>query len=219
MTTPGKPYKGISMEGMLAAWYARETKVDLADFAQLAARIAAAVPAQAHILEVAPGPGYLAIELAKHDLSVAAIDISASFVRIATENAREAGVSPTFLHGDVHALPYEYGSFDLLVCRAAFKNFSHPIKALHEMRRVLRPDGCAWIIDMRRDTTDEEIDQFVAGRATSRINAAIMSWTFKLMLRKRAYFADDFRRMAVEAGFSACDITRNSIGLEVRLRR
>jgi 2-polyprenyl-3-methyl-5-hydroxy-6-metoxy-1,4-benzoquinol methylase len=37
------------------------------------------------ILEVAPGPGYLAIELARRGYAVTALDISASFVKIARD--------------------------------------------------------------------------------------------------------------------------------------
>jgi ubiquinone/menaquinone biosynthesis C-methylase UbiE len=47
------------------------------------------------------------------------------------------------------------------VCRAAFKNFTEPVKALAEMRRVLRPGGTALIIDMRRDAPMSEIRKYV----------------------------------------------------------
>ena len=47
------------------------------------------------VLEVAPGPGYLAIELAKRGYSVTALDISKSFVEIARGNADRAG---SFVH-------------------------------------------------------------------------------------------------------------------------
>ena len=49
------------------------------------------------------------------------------------------------------------GSFDLIICRAAFKNFSEPLQALHEMHRVLKPGGKALIMDLRRDASLEDI--------------------------------------------------------------
>ncbi len=53
--------------------------------------------------------------------------------------------------GNAAALPVEDESADFVVCRAAFKNSAEPVKALAEMRRVLRPGGMALLIDMRRD--------------------------------------------------------------------
>lgn len=53
------------------------------------------------MLEVAPGPGFLAIELAKlGSYHIVGLDVSKSFVRIATENATKAGVEVTFREGD-----------------------------------------------------------------------------------------------------------------------
>jgi len=44
------------------------------------------------VLEVAPGPGYLAVEMARWGrLRVTGLDISHTMVEIATEHARKAG--------------------------------------------------------------------------------------------------------------------------------
>ena len=59
-----KPYKGLGMEGAVAKWYASLTKKSLEDFKTLAKRIAAQIPPNSKVLEVAPGPGYCAIEVA-----------------------------------------------------------------------------------------------------------------------------------------------------------
>src|SRR5207247_5182412 len=107
-----------------------------------AAELTGALPDGAQVLEVAPGPGYFAIELARPGpLGVTAMDISRTFVEIASENARRAGVTVDFRQGDVAAMPFADGSFDLVVCQAAFKNFSQPRRALDEMHRVLRVGG------------------------------------------------------------------------------
>jgi ubiquinone/menaquinone biosynthesis C-methylase UbiE len=212
--------RGRSMEGMVAAWYARASRVDAADFQRTAGAIAARVPAGAHVLEVAPGPGYLAIALAQRgDCTVEAVDISHSFIRIATRNAARAGVSVTFRHGDVHALPFAAEHFDALVCRAAFKNFARPAEALREMRRVLRREGSALVIDLRADVTDAEIDDCVTARGQGWLTSMMIGRTLKGMLRRRAYTADQFRGMADAAGFAGCDITRASIGFEAWIRR
>ena len=82
-----KAYKGLPMEGVIATWYAKNTAADLARFTQTALMLSERLRPGGDVLEVAPGPGYLAIELAKRGYSVTALDISKSFVEIARGNA------------------------------------------------------------------------------------------------------------------------------------
>src|SRR5580698_4064314 len=87
-----KAFKGVGMEGPIASWYAKNTASALPDMRRTAGEIAAGLDAGDWVLEVAPGPGYLAVELARLGLTVCAVDISRSFVRIGLENAARAGV-------------------------------------------------------------------------------------------------------------------------------
>ena len=96
MTSTVKAYKGMGMEGSVARWYDRTTRKDIPEFNALAARIAATVPSAATVLEVAPGPGFLSIELARRGLQVCAVDISKTFVEIARRNAVAEGVEVKF---------------------------------------------------------------------------------------------------------------------------
>lgn len=214
-----KPYRGLGMEGMLARWYARNTGKDLEPFRQLAGRIAGRVSPGADILEVAPGPGYLAIELAKLGHRVVGLDVSRSFVGIAGDNARRAGIPATFVQGDAAYMPLEANTFDFIVCRAAFKNFSEPVEALREMHRVLRPGGQALIIDLRHDASPEAINDCVKGMGLGFFNRLLTRLTFKYMLVKRAYTQEQFRDMAVETPFKGCDIQTDPLGLEASLTK
>jgi ubiquinone/menaquinone biosynthesis C-methylase UbiE len=214
-----KPYKGIPMEGILATWYAKNTGRSLDDFTSTARQVALRLQPDARVLEVAPGPGYLAIALARLGaFRITGLDISRSFVRIATENAARAGVAVEFQHGDAAALPFPADAFDFIVCRAAFKNFGDPVGALCEMHRVLRPGGEAVIIDMRKDASNEAIDITVSGFNLGRFDAMLTGAILK-QLRKRAYSKLDFRRMAEVAQFPDADIQEGPIGFEVWLRK
>lgn len=94
---PKKGYKGLPLEGPLARWYAGVTRKSLGEFRKLAETIAGQVPPGGSVPEVAPGPGYLAIELAKlGTCRVTGLDISRSFVAMAAENARATGVEVAF---------------------------------------------------------------------------------------------------------------------------
>src|SRR5271155_5092769 len=110
-----KPYKGVGMEGPIATWYAKNTATALPEFVALAADIAAGLDRGDWVLEVAPGPGYLAIELARLGLEVTGLDVSHSFIRIAAEEAARAGVKVSFRQGDAANLPFDAESFDFAV--------------------------------------------------------------------------------------------------------
>ncbi len=141
-TKSSKGYKGMAMEGSIATWYARNTLRDIEEFRKDARVVAGHVPPGGAILEVAPGPGYLAIELARlGSYAITGLDISRTFVEIAQQNAREAGAQIDFRYGNASQMPFAADQFDFIVCRAAFKNFSEPVAALDEMRRVLKPGG------------------------------------------------------------------------------
>ena len=215
-----KAYKSLPMEGMIATWYAKNTIGALPEFEADAARIAARLAPGAHVLEIAPGPGYLAIALARRGpYRIAGLDISRSFVRIAKENAAMAGVAVDFQHGDAAAIPYRADAFDFIVCRAAFKNFGDPLGALREMHRVLKPGAEALIIDMSRDASNQAIDTCVDGMKLGPMDALITNAVFKHSLRKRAYSKADFQRMAASTPFARVEITAESIGLDVWLRK
>jgi len=219
-TSAAKPFKGAGMEGRTARWYARTRKNEMADFRQQAEKIAALLHNSNDVLEVAPGPGYFAIELAKlGNFHITALDISKTFVEIATANARQVGVSINFQLGNAAAMPFADNSFDLVYCSAAFKNFSEPVKALDEMFRVLRPGGQAIIHDLRKDVSLDEINSYIQKSGRGWFDAWLTRMTFKHMLIKRAYTIADFQRMAAQSHFHSCDITLDSIGLEVRCAR
>jgi ubiquinone/menaquinone biosynthesis C-methylase UbiE len=124
------------------------------------------------------------------------------------------GVAPRFELGNAAALPVEDASVDFVVCRAAFKNFTEPVKALQEMRRVLRPGGTALLIDMRRDARMSEVKRYVDGLGVSRLNRWFMMFVFRNMLIKRAYPLGEFRRMAREAGWPEPRIDSSPMGFE-----
>lgn len=219
--TRRKGYRGLPMEGTVARRYAnlRGTESQLAVNRADAARLTAGLPDGAAVLEVAPGPGYLAVELARLGrFRVTGLDISRTFVEIAGQHARREGVSVELRQGDAAHMPFADGSFDLVVCQAAFKNFSDPAGAIAEMHRVLRPGGAAVIQDMRHEATRADIRAEVAGMRLGRLSA--LSTRLVLgRLRRRAYTRAQFEAMAGGSPFGGAEIQVAGIGIEVRMVR
>lgn len=224
MQTPSprpKGYKGLAMEGSVARRYAklRRSAPQMEAWRKQAAQLTAALPDGTRILEVAPGPGYFAIELARIGrFRVTGLDISHTFVEIARNNAREAGVLVDFFQGDAADMSFAAGSFDWIICQAAFKNFSRPAKAIDEMYRVLSEGGTAIIEDMRKDATNaairEEVEAMQLGRMSAFVTRRILAG-----LRRRAYTVAQFEQLAASSAFRAHEIATTGIGVEVRLRK
>jgi ubiquinone/menaquinone biosynthesis C-methylase UbiE len=209
-----KAYKGMGMEGSIARWYDKTTRKDMPEYVRVAQRIDAMLPAGSEILEVAPGPGFVSIELARGGRHrVTGLDISSTFVGIAKKNAAEAGVKVEFQQGNASQMPFVENSFDFVVCRAAFKNFSEPVKAIEEMRRVLRPGATGEIIDLRRDASMRDITNYVDSMGVNVANGLFMKFTFRFMLLPRAYTVEQFKWMLAQVPFRRTWIEETSVGL------
>jgi SAM-dependent methyltransferase len=59
------------------------------------------------------------------------------------ELLRVSGSKANLILGDAHWLPFKKSSFDAIVCKSALHHFTDLNRAMQELRRVLREDGCA----------------------------------------------------------------------------
>ena len=116
-------------------------------------------------------------------------------------------------------MPFPAESFDLILCRAAFKNFSRPVEAIDEMHRVLKPAGRAVIMDVRKDASILDIDAYIRsvgwGWKTALINRAI----FRYLLIPRAYSREQFVRMTEGSRFRGSAISESGIRFEIVLEK
>ena len=159
-------FKDLGIEGATARWYDNNTrKSRLTEMKEYAKEASKYLHDGCSVLEVAPGPGYLAIELTKLGIcnKIIGLDISKDFVEIAQRNAKEAGIIEVleFQHGNVADIHFPDNSFDFIICIAAFKNFKEPLKALNQMCRVLKSGGNALIADMNRDASNQQIEDYI----------------------------------------------------------
>ena len=79
------------------------------------------------VLDLGGGSGELYSPLRARGFDYVNVDISPS--------------GPGAVHGDAHNLPFEDGSFDLVVSSDSLEHFHDPLMALREVKRVLKERG------------------------------------------------------------------------------
>lgn len=214
----GRQFKNLGISGAFSRWYDKNTRENrISEMQGYAKEVASHLKDGANVLEVAPGPGYLSIELAKMgNYNITGMDISADFVEICKVNAKRENVNITFLQGNVSEMPFEDNIFDFIVCSAAFKNFKEPVMALQEMYRVLKKNGIGLILDMNRNVSKEKLDEEAEKISKSGFERWFMKNTFK-GLCKGAYTKEEFEGMIKKTAFSKNEIKEIGIGLYVYL--
>lgn len=109
-------------------------------------------------LDIATGSGHTAFALAPHVARVVGLDLTPEMLEEARKLRADRAISNVdFQVGDVHRLPFPNGTFDLVTSRRAPHHFSHILRALSEMARVLRPSG-RLVVDDRSVPEDDFID-------------------------------------------------------------
>jgi ubiquinone/menaquinone biosynthesis C-methylase UbiE len=98
--------------------------------------------ATGEVLEVAVGTG-LNLPFYPEGVSLTGIDLSERMLGL----ARERGRPVTLKQADAHALPFDDGSFDTVVCTFGLCAIPDVDKAVAEMVRVLRPGGRLILVD------------------------------------------------------------------------
>ncbi|WP_332644781.1 class I SAM-dependent methyltransferase [Aeromicrobium sp.] len=105
------------------------------------------------ILEIGFGPGRTLGKLAERGARVAGVDVSGEMVRLATrrnqELVRSAGLGLTQTDGI--GLPFEDGSFDVVLSVHNLYFWPEPATTLAEIVRVLRPGGRALLVFRGRE--------------------------------------------------------------------
>ena len=101
------------------------------------------LPRRARILEVGCGRGVALVPLATIALParLVGLDVDAALLAEARERLERRGVAADLVHGDVRALPFPDGAFDVVVDFGTCWHIADPERALREIARVLAPGG------------------------------------------------------------------------------
>jgi demethylmenaquinone methyltransferase/2-methoxy-6-polyprenyl-1,4-benzoquinol methylase len=114
----------------------------------------AAVRAGARALDLATGTGDIAFALARRGARVAGLDITFRMIELARTKIARADLGrrsvPAFLVGDMLALPFPAGSFDLVTTGYGLRNVPNLTSAIEEIGRVLSSGGQLLSLDFNR---------------------------------------------------------------------
>ena len=99
-------------------------------------------------LDVACGPGSVVAAFARRVRCAQGLDATEAMLEEARKLAAREGLRNVAWHrGDVYALPFSNGAFDIVSCRYAFHHLLEPACALAEMVRVCRTGGRVVVCD------------------------------------------------------------------------
>jgi len=212
-----KRFKDLGIEGAQAAYYDKLTREHrIGEMKEQAKEAAKYISEGDAVLEIAPGAGYLSIELSKlGKYKITGMDISQDLVEICTRNAKEAGVKIDFLQGNVSGMPFNADTFNFIICVLAFKNFKDPLKALQEMHRVLKPGGTVLILDLNRQATMKATKKIAENMGLTGLKAYIAG----AIQRSGAYSRTEFESFIRQTEFKDYEIRNSDIGFSLSLKK
>ena len=107
-------------------------------------------PAGESVLEAGCGVGAQTVSLLRNspEARFTCVDLSSESVAQARRATRATGLGLVdFEVADILALPYPEGSFDHAFVCFVLEHLANPVKALRELRRVIRPGGSLTVIE------------------------------------------------------------------------
>lgn len=126
------------------------------------------------VLDVACGPGLVALALAESAGHVTGLDLTPAMLAKARELQQRVGrANLSWVLGRAGALPYPGATFDAVVTRFSFHHLTDPATALAEMVRVCRPGGRVVVCDVYMSTAEQatEYDRLERLRDPSHVRA------------------------------------------------
>jgi ubiquinone/menaquinone biosynthesis C-methylase UbiE len=141
MSPNATPLSAREPWNLVAAGYAETTMLMFEAFAAEAIAASKLKPG-ATVLDVACGPGTLALKLAQHADKVHGIDFSESMLAVFKHKIEQAGHRNIALHcGDAQALPYANATFDAAFSLFGLMFFPDRQRGFAEIHRTLKPGG------------------------------------------------------------------------------
>lgn len=123
-------------------------------------------PGDSPILDLGTGTAQIPIELARQapNAQIHAVDLAKEMLRVAEGNIRRAGLGGRILLecADGKRLPHAAGTFAAVISNSIIHHIPDPGDVFHELHRVLRPGGLAFVRDLLRPADEATLRHLVA---------------------------------------------------------
>ena len=117
------------------------------------------------LLDIGTGTARIPIEIAKRkpNCKIHAVDLSLDMLKVGSKNLTEEKLKDkiVLLHADGKQLPFDKGSFDMVICANMLHQLRDPLPLLNEMNRVAKDEGIILIRDLIRPPTKLILNLFV----------------------------------------------------------
>jgi ubiquinone/menaquinone biosynthesis C-methylase UbiE len=171
-------------------------------------------------VDLGAGPGTLAKELAVRfpRLLVVGFDISFPMTKLARDRAKTESINNVaFVVADVHHLPLQAHSAEVIVSHGAMHHWRRLPIALGEIKRILAEKGFVYLSDLKRDTPDE-VAQHIASLLNENQARAFLNSI------RAAYTIEELTELAAEAGLAHLQVepevfSRRTIALNIEKLR
>ena len=146
------------------------------------------------VIDIGCGSGWLSTEISRVVTRgmVVGLDISEYVIqrtRRITEQDRSSEYSNVaFVVADVEKMPFRADHFSYAVTFVSLSFWPDPIRGLEEVRRVLRPGGKVYVVDVYEDGP-------ISARLGVKVFNALSPW------KERLYLAKQYKGFIEEAGF------------------
>ena len=123
-----------------------------------------ALKAGMRVLDISTGTGMVAIEMAKKlpNIQIEAVDLSAGMLAQAKRKARCEGIQNiTFIQGDVEALPYDDGTFDVITCGYGMFFYPEMEKTYQMLCQKLKEGGQIIFSSFTKEAFSPYVDLFL----------------------------------------------------------
>jgi ubiquinone/menaquinone biosynthesis C-methylase UbiE len=147
---PSSEHKALVRHEFTQQAHTYAANPSISDHARLVRLVQAIHPKpDALVLDVATGPGYVALTFAEAGCDVIGIDLTEAPLAIAEQLRQARGLTNVrFQLGDAEHLPFAEQEFDIVVSRFALHHCEDPQHVLTEMARVCRVQGMIVIEDL-----------------------------------------------------------------------
>lgn len=158
---------------------------------------------QAQVLDVGCGGGHASFTAATAVGQVTAYDLSSDMLGVVAAAAKEKGLSNICTQqGYAESLPFADETFDMVISRYSAHHWQDVGQALREIKRVLKPGGTAFLMDVMspgEPVRDIWLQTVEALRDTSHV---------------RNYSSGEWLTQVNEAGLITCDLVTDRLVLE-----